>query len=130
MIELKKVITGKRKTSIARIRLYPGEGKVIINKREGLAYFGRPTVFHHAIEPLKITETLEKYNIKANIRGGGLTGQAAALRLAIAKSLCGVEPDLRGKIKKAGMLTRDSRIVERKKAGLHKARKATQFSKR
>lgn len=125
-----KIITGKRKTAIARVKMIPGTGKLIVNKRDAKVYFGRETYMDHAFAALKITNTLSKYDMSANICGGGLSGQAGALRLAIARSLVILEPNLRTSIKKDGLLTRDSRKVERKKPGLHKARKATQFSKR
>jgi small subunit ribosomal protein S9 len=127
---LDKILTGKRKSSIARVKLYKGEGKFTINKREAKFYLKRSSIYEYAIAPLRATENLDKFDLKANIRGGGLSGQSGALRLAIAKALVNANPDYRKILKKLGMMTRDARIVERKKAGLHKARKATQFSKR
>jgi len=127
---LDKILTGKRKSSIARVKLSKGDGNFIINKRGAKIYFKRGSIYDYAIAPLKVTENLTEYDVKANIRGGGLSGQSGALRLAIAKALVNIDPEYRKQLKKLGMLTRDARIVERKKAGLHKARKATQFSKR
>ena len=126
----KIIITGKRKSSIARVKLTPGSGKFIINKKEPLAYFGRPSLVKNALGPIHLVEKVENYDMSANIVGGGISGQSGALRLALARALENAEPELRAPLKKAGMLTRDARKVERKKYGLHKARKATQFSKR
>lgn len=122
--------TGRRKTSVARVRLVPGEGKVIINKRDMENYFGLDTLKYIVNQPLVLTETKEKYDILVNVHGGGLSGQAGAIRHGIARALIKADENLRSELKKAGFLTRDSRMVERKKCGLKKARRAPQFSKR
>jgi small subunit ribosomal protein S9 len=122
--------TGRRKSSVARVRLIPGEGKIIINKRDMDTYFGLETLKLIVRQPLVLTETLSKYDVIANVHGGGYTGQAGAIRHGISRSLLEVDGGLRGVLKKAGFLTRDPRMKERKKYGLKKARKASQFSKR
>lgn len=122
--------TGRRKTSVARVRLVPGNGKITINKRDIEEYFNYETLRVVVREPLTITETLEKFDVLVNIEGGGFTGQAGAIRHGIARALIESDPELRPILKKAGYLTRDSRMVERKKYGLKKARKSPQFSKR
>jgi small subunit ribosomal protein S9 len=122
--------TGRRKRAVARVRLRPGTGTITINKRAMAEYF--PTETHQMIvtEPLRLTTTDEMYDIDATLDGGGVTGQAGALRLGIARSLIELDPELRPALKKAGFLTRDSREKESKKYGLKKARKAPQYSKR
>jgi small subunit ribosomal protein S9 len=122
--------TGRRKSSVARVRLIPGEGKIIINKRDIDNYFGLETLKLIVRQPLVLTETLSKYDVVANVHGGGYTGQAGAIRHGISRSLLEVDGGLRGVLKKAGFLTRDPRMKERKKYGLKKARRAPQFSKR
>jgi small subunit ribosomal protein S9 len=122
--------TGRRKSSVARVRLVPGEGKIIINKRDMDTYFGLETLKLIVRQPLVLTETLSKYDVIANVHGGGYTGQAGAIRHGISRSLLEVDGGLRGVLKKAGFLTRDPRMKERKKYGLKKARRAPQFSKR
>jgi small subunit ribosomal protein S9 len=122
--------TGRRKTSVARVRLVPGNGKITINKRDIEEYFNYETLRVVVREPLTITETLEKFDVLVNIEGGGFTGQAGAIRHGIARALIESDPELRPILKKAGYLTRDSRMKERKKYGLKKARKSPQFSKR
>ncbi|MCP5468447.1 MAG: 30S ribosomal protein S9 [Deltaproteobacteria bacterium] len=123
--------TGKRKNSVARVILSPGEGKFSINQRDSIdAYFGRATSKMIIMQPLEVTGNQDKFNISARLNGGGLSGQAEALRNGIAKALLAMNPDYRKPLRKSGFLTRDSRIKERKKYGLRKARKATQFSKR
>ena len=122
--------TGRRKASVARVRLMPGNGKVIINGREVMEYLRRETLKMVIDQPFETTDTLGKFDVIANIRGGGLTGQAGALRLGISRALLKWNPDVRGDLKAAGFLTRDSREVERKKYGQPKARKRFQFSKR
>jgi len=123
--------TGKRKASIARLYLVPGEGKVIINKRPEEEYFGRESLRMIIRQPLEITDTLGKYDIYVNATGGGLSGQAGAIRHGISKALTLInETDFYPALKKAGFLTRDSRIKERKKYGQPKARKRYQYSKR
>jgi small subunit ribosomal protein S9 len=121
---------GKRKTSIARIRLIPGKGKIVVNKRDFDSYFGRVSNKNHARKPLKLLELDKKYDVIANVNGGGLTGQAGAIRHGISKALLDVNADYKPTLKKAGLLTRDARKKERKKYGLRGARKAFQFSKR
>ncbi|MDQ1295556.1 MAG: small subunit ribosomal protein [Actinomycetota bacterium] len=123
--------TGRRKEAIARVRLIPGDGKWRINGRDLEEYF--PNKVHQQLvkEPFRVTELEDRYDVVARIQGGGTSGQAGALRLGIARSLNGIDADaLRPNLKKAGFLTRDSRVKERKKAGLKKARKAPQYSKR
>jgi small subunit ribosomal protein S9 len=123
--------TGRRKAAVARVRLRPGDGAVItVNKRPIEDYF--PSATHRMLigEPLRLTEKVEDYNVDATMNGGGISGQAGALRLGIARALAELEPDLRDTLKRAGFLTRDSREKESKKYGLKKARKAPQYSKR
>ena len=122
--------TGKRKTSVARVILRPGDGATWINGRTIEQYF--PRLVHRvvALAPLKTAELDGQYDLRVRVHGGGPTGQAGAIRHGIARALVEVNPDLRVPLKRAGFLTRDAREVERKKAGLHKARKAPQFSKR
>jgi small subunit ribosomal protein S9 len=122
--------TGKRKTSVARVILRPGEGKTWINGRTIEDYFPRPTHRQTALSPLVLAGVEGRYDLRVRVRGGGSSGQAGALRHGIARALIETDPELRIPLKRAGYLTRDARIVERKKAGLHKARKAPQFSKR
>lgn len=122
--------TGRRKLSVARVRLVPGSGKITVNGREVLDYFKRETLKMIIEQPFKVTETLGKFDVYANINGGGLTGQAGALRLGISRALVEWNPDTRPALKAAGFLTRDPRRVERKKYGQPKARKRFQFSKR
>ncbi len=121
---------GRRKTAIARIYLKEGKGKITINKRDYKEYF--PTaILHYVVEqPLQLTENLGKYDIKVNLSGGGITGQAEALRLAISRALVKINPEYRPVLKENGLLRRDPRMVERKKPGQPKARKKFQFSKR
>ena len=121
--------TGRRKEAVARVRLVPGTGKVTVNGREAATYFGRQQLVDGALAPMRVTETTDKFDVFANIDGGGITGQAGALRLGIARALLEAG-DYRADLKKSGYLTRDSRAVERKKYGLKKARKRPQFSKR
>ncbi|MHB8060754.1 MAG: 30S ribosomal protein S9 [Gaiellaceae bacterium] len=122
--------TGKRKTSVARVILRPGDGKTWINGRTIEDYFPRPTHRQTALSPLVLAGVEGRYDLRVRVRGGGSSGQAGALRHGIARALIEADPELRISLKRAGFLTRDARIVERKKAGLHKARKAPQFSKR
>jgi small subunit ribosomal protein S9 len=122
--------TGKRKTSVARVILRPGDGKTWINGRTIEDYFPRPTHRQTALSPLVLAGVEGRYDLRVRVRGGGSSGQAGALRHGIARALIEADPELRVSLKRAGYLTRDARIVERKKAGLHKARKAPQFSKR
>ncbi len=122
--------TGRRKSSVARVRLVPGTGKITVNKRELNEYFGRQTLELIVRQPLNLTGTVEQYDVIADVAGGGPSGQAGAIRHGISRALLGVDGELRGSLKKAGFLTRDPRMKERKKYGLKKARKASQFSKR
>ena len=122
--------TGSRKSSVARVRLVPGEGKIVINGRELGEYFGLKTLELVVRQPLEATETLGKYDVLDNVVGGGIAGQAGAIRHGIARALLKVDADFRPLLKKAGLLTRDPREKERRKYGLKKARKASQFSKR
>jgi len=122
--------TGKRKESVARVRLIPGEGKITVNRRDFNDYFKREAVKTDIIEPLKLTGTENAYDVIAEINGGGISGQAGALKNGISKALLEINNEFRSILKKEGFLTRDSRIKERKKYGLKKARKRPQFSKR
>jgi small subunit ribosomal protein S9 len=122
--------TGRRKSSVARVRFLKGKGKIIINNRTIDDYFGRDTSKMVLKQPLELTEMLGNFDIHANVFGGGISGQAGAVRLGIARVLEKVDPELRPALKKAGMLTRDPREVERKKYGQPGARKRFQFSKR
>ncbi len=122
--------TGRRKSSVARVRLVSGSGNITINKKDIHDYFGLETLHIIVNQPLELTNLKNKYDVIVNVKGGGFTGQAGAIRQGITKALLEANPDLRGQLKKAGYLTRDSRAKERKKYGLKKARKASQFSKR
>ncbi|MGD0742182.1 MAG: 30S ribosomal protein S9 [Acidimicrobiales bacterium] len=122
--------TGRRKAAVARVRLLPGEGKVTVNKRPLDEYFTSVSNRMHATEPLRVAGRQESFDVVATIDGGGVAGQAGALRLGIARGLIEVEPELRTTLKRAGLLTRDAREKESKKYGLKKARKAPQYSKR
>jgi small subunit ribosomal protein S9 len=122
--------TGRRKKAIARVRLVPGDGKIVVNGRDIDDYFGLETLKVQVRQPLVATETLGKFDVIANVRGGGFTGQAGAIRHGIARALLVADNELRPVLKKAGYLTRDPRMKERKKYGLKAARRAPQFSKR
>ena len=122
--------TGRRKKSVARVRLVPGTGVITINKRDIDDYFGYETLKMIVRDPLKLTDNLSKFDVIVNVYGGGFTGQAGAIRHGISRALLNVDPELRGQLKKAGFLTRDPRMKERKKYGLKAARRAPQFSKR
>ena len=122
--------TGRRKKSVARVRLLPGTGNITINKRDLDNYFGLETLKMIVRAPLVLTNNLTKYDVLVNVYGGGTTGQAGAIRHGISRALLIAEPALRPALKKAGYLTRDPRMKERKKYGLHAARRAPQFSKR
>ena len=122
--------TGRRKSSVARVYLVPGTGKITINKRDMDEYFGLETLKVVVRQPLTATETADKFDVLVNVRGGGYTGQAGAIRHGIARALLNVDADYRPVLKKAGFLTRDLRMKERKKYGLKAARRAPQFSKR
>lgn len=122
--------TGRRKESVARVRVIPGNGNIIINKRDINDYFGRAVLRNLVRQPLVLTDTEGKYDVIVNVHGGGTTGQAGAIRHGISRALITIDEDLRGPLKKAGFLTRDPRMKERKKYGLKGARRAPQFSKR
>ena len=123
--------TGRRKKAIARVRLIPGgNGSIVINKKSIDEYFGLDTLKFIVRQPLVLTDTLSNYDVMVNVCGGGYTGQAGAIRHGVARALIKAQPDLRAAVKKEGFLTRDSRMKERKKYGLKKARRAPQFSKR
>jgi small subunit ribosomal protein S9 len=122
--------TGKRKTSVARVILRPGDGSWWVNGRNLDEYFPRATQRMVAAAPLRVAGVEGRFDVRARIHGGGTSGQAGALRHGIARALVDADPNLRAILKREGFLTRDARIVERKKAGLHKARKAPQYSKR
>ncbi|NLC42742.1 MAG: 30S ribosomal protein S9 [Clostridiales bacterium] len=122
--------TGRRKKSVARVRLLPGDGKFTINSRDIDNYFGLETLKVISRQPLVLTDTLSKFDVMVNVHGGGYTGQAGAIRHGISRALLKVDDELRPALKKAGYLTRDPRMKERKKYGLKGARRAPQFSKR
>ncbi len=122
--------TGKRKTSVSRTRLYKGTGTITVNGRELGDYFPRATLQMIIRQPLKLTKTLEKFNIACRVTGGGLSGQAQAVRHGISRALLEFDPEMRGVLKRAGFLTRDSRVKERKKYGQRAARARFQYSKR
>ena len=122
--------TGRRKTSSARVFLRPGSGDITVNSQPIEKFFGRETARMIVRQPLDITEANDKFDIKVNVSGGGISGQAGAIRLGIARALLQYDETLRGDLRRAGLLTRDAREVERKKVGLRKARKKEQYSKR
>ena len=122
--------TGKRKDAVARVWLKPGSGKIIVNGRDQEVYFARPTLRLIINQVFDVTERRGQYDVIATVKGGGLSGQAGAVRHGLAKALTYYEPELRGPLKKEGFLTRDPRVVERKKYGKKKARRSFQFSKR
>ncbi|WP_054750941.1 30S ribosomal protein S9 [Lacticaseibacillus thailandensis] len=122
--------TGRRKNSVARVRLVPGSGKITMNGKDANEYLPFNTLIQDINQPFDLTETKGQYDVLVNVNGGGFTGQAGATRHGISRALLKVDPDFRAVLKKAGMLTRDPRMKERKKYGLKKARKASQFSKR
>lgn len=121
---------GRRKKSIARVRLVPGNGKIIVNSKDVEEYFGRDTLIKVLKTPLEVTDNINTLDVLVNVYGGGLSGQAGAIRHGVSRALLKVDQDYRKPLKKAGLLTRDPRMKERKKYGLKKARKAPQFSKR
>ena len=122
--------TGRRKNSTAKVRLIPGEGKIIVNQKDFKEYFNREALTTMIVEPLKLTNTDSAYDVVAQLLGGGITGQAGALRHGISRALLEINGEYRDILKREGFLTRDSRMKERKKYGLKKARKRPQFSKR
>jgi small subunit ribosomal protein S9 len=130
LAQVQYIGTGRRKSAVARVRLVPGNGKVTVNKRgieEYIPYANFRLIIN---QPLGVTKTAGVYDVFVNVHGGGYAGQAGAIRHGIARALLQVDPNFRSSLKKTGLLTRDARMVERKKAGLKKARKASQFSKR
>jgi small subunit ribosomal protein S9 len=122
--------TGRRKTSVARVLLKEGQGNIVINDRSLKQYFGRETAQMIVLQPFQVTNTGGSYDARVNVQGGGISGQAGAIRHAITRALLRVNPEFRAPLKKAGYVTRDPREVERKKYGHHKARKRPQYSKR
>ena len=124
------IATGRRKTSVARVRLQPGSGKILINDREPKEYLTVPNQRSHALQPLSDTQTEKKFDLEILVEGGGIAGQAGAIRHGIARALLQASPDLKPVLRKNGLLTRDSRMKERKKYGQPGARKRFQFSKR
>ena len=122
--------TGRRKTSTARVFLKEGSGSVTINDKEGKVFFGKEALLNEALEPLLAAELKDKFDIKVNVTGGGVTGQIGAIRLGVARAILKYDASIKPSLKKDGLLTRDSRMVERKKPGQPKARKRFQFSKR
>ena len=130
MATVQYIATGRRKTSVARVRLIPGSGKIVINKRDIDDYFDYDTLKVTVREPLVVTDTLGKYDVIVNVHGGGFSGQAGAIRHGIARALVDINEEFKPILRKAGFLTRDARMKERKKYGLKKARRAPQFSKR
>ncbi len=121
---------GRRKTSVARVYLTEGKGNITVNKKDYKEYFATGTLQYKTEQALRLTETFGKYDVKVNVEGGGITGQAEAIRLGISRALCEIDEDNRATLKPHGLLTRDPRMVERKKFGQKKARKKFQFSKR
>ncbi|EMF90416.1 ribosomal protein S9 [Leptospira santarosai str. ST188] len=122
---------GRRKTSIARAKIKEGTGKITVNHEDIKDYLqNRKAIIEEAIRPLSLLNVQDKYDLNLNVTGGGITGQVGAIRHALARAICRIKPEFRPTVKKEGFLTRDPRMVERKKYGLHKARRGTQFSKR
>ena len=130
MAQVSYQAVGRRKHAVARVRLVPGDGKIPINKRDIDQYFGLETLKMTVRQPLALTDTASRFDVIVNVLGGGLAGQAGAIRHGIARALCVADADLRSPLKKEGFLTRDPRMKERKKYGLKAARRAPQFSKR
>ncbi|KIL52373.1 30S ribosomal protein S9 [Jeotgalibacillus soli] len=130
MAQVQYIGTGRRKSSVARVRLVPGDGQIVINGREVENYIPFAALREVIKQPLAITETIGSYNVLVNVNGGGYTGQAGAIRHGISRALLQADPEFRASLKSAGLLTRDSRMKERKKPGLKGARRAPQFSKR
>ncbi|MDI3339755.1 MAG: 30S ribosomal protein S9 [Sphaerobacter sp.] len=122
---------GRRKTAVAQVRLYPGNGTITVNNKEPREYFGGRDIYQVIIsEPLRLTNLFDRFNIRVRVAGGGLSGQAGAVRHGIARALLRFDPELRPVLRRAGLLTRDARVKERKKVGLKRARKAPQYTKR
>ncbi|MGH7666518.1 MAG: 30S ribosomal protein S9 [Candidatus Dormibacteria bacterium] len=122
--------TGRRKTAVARVRIYPGEGTAVINDREPLRHFGRKELEQAALRPLEVAGVSGRFRISVKVAGGGVSGQAGAVAHGLARALCAWDAGLRGPLKAAGLMTRDPRMKERKKPGLKRARKAPQYTKR
>jgi small subunit ribosomal protein S9 len=122
--------SGRRKTSVARAYVSAGSGKIVVNGRDYKEYFTTPTLHYYVTQSLKVANAVENYDVKVNVAGGGITGQAQAIRLAVAKALVEMNPELKKDLRAAGLITRDPRMVERKKFGQKKARARFQFSKR
>ena len=121
---------GRRKTSVARVYVKPGSGVITINKKDSKDYFGTDVLVYKINQPFLLTETVGQYDVTVNVFGGGITGQAEAIRMGLSRALCDINEEFRGLLKPHGLLTRDARMVERKKPGQKKARKRFQFSKR
>ena len=121
---------GRRKTSVARVYVKPGSGIITINKKDSKEYFGTDVLVYKINQPFLLTETVGQYDVTVNVFGGGITGQAEAIRMGVSRALCEINEEFRGLLKPHGLLTRDARMVERKKPGQKKARKRFQFSKR
>ena len=121
---------GRRKRAVARVRLYPGDGQIVINERSLKEHFGRPQDWLDVVAPLKLTNLENQFNLSVHVDGGGITGQAQAIRHGVARALLLAKPELRLTLRRAGLLTRDPREKERKKPGLKRARKAPQYTKR
>ena len=130
MAQVQYLGTGRRKNSVARVRLVPGTGKITVNNKDVEEYIPHADLRLVINQPFGATETVGAYDVLVNVNGGGYAGQAGAIRHGISRALLNVDPDFRASLKRAGLLTRDARMVERRKAGLKKARKASQFSKR
>ena len=130
MAEKRFYATGRRKTSVARVYLQEGQGNIQVNDRSLDVFFGRETARMIVLQPFQVTQTVNNFDAKINVQGGGISGQAGAIRHGITRALLQINPDFRSTLKKAGFITRDPRAVERKKYGLHKARKRPQYSKR
>ena len=122
--------TGRRKTAIARVRLTPGEGRMTINEKNPLAYLGRRVLEMEVMHPLRVTDSVRRFDVSVKVEGGGVSGQAGAIAHGVARALVEYDPELRPVLKRAGLLTRDAREKERKKYGLKRARKAPQYTKR
>lgn len=121
---------GRRKTSVARVYVKPGTGTITINKKDSKEYFGTEVLVYKINQPFILTETVGQYDVTVNVFGGGITGQAEAIRMGLSRAMCEINEEFRGMLKPHGLLTRDARMVERKKPGQKKARKRFQFSKR
>jgi small subunit ribosomal protein S9 len=121
---------GRRKRSVARVRLYPGEGEIVINGKQLQDYFGRPQDWRDVVAPLELTSNQGQFNLSVLVKGGGITGQAHAIRHGLSRALLVADPELKSLLRRAGFLTRDPREKERKKPGLKRARKAPQYTKR